>query len=212
MRLFDFMIEMHKHFTFQTCWFLSISQLIVCCAWCIAVTFTDDISNHWVTTTCLFNMFCFWYTFVRVCLFVPCGYLLGKGWPLGSCLWCLTVSLSLSHWYPGSGVVLDCIDSWSVHHYLLYLRRLHTIYVCHFLFYQFNLMSADALMCGDGFPFYCKVYIYFWFPNHNTWMKTVLTDALAVVRPTGVYLSDFFWSSIQLYVLLSLYLCLITFL
>ena len=29
----------------------------------------------------------------------------------GSRLWCLTVSLSLSHWYPGSGVVLDCIDS-----------------------------------------------------------------------------------------------------
>ena len=24
---------------------------------------------------------------------------------------CLTVSLSLSNWYPGSGVVLDCIDS-----------------------------------------------------------------------------------------------------
>ena len=23
----------------------------------------------------------------------------------------LTVSLSLSHWYPGSGVVLNCIDS-----------------------------------------------------------------------------------------------------
>ena len=29
----------------------------------------------------------------------------------GSRLWCLTVRLSLSHWYPGSGVVLDCIDS-----------------------------------------------------------------------------------------------------
>ena len=25
-------------------------------------------------------------------------------------LWCLSVSLSLSHWYPGSGVLLDCID------------------------------------------------------------------------------------------------------
>ena len=36
---------------------------------------------------------------------------LGKGWPLGFRLWCLTVSLSLSHWYLGSGVVLDCIDS-----------------------------------------------------------------------------------------------------
>ena len=32
-----------------------------------------------------------------------------------------TMSLPLSHWYPGSGVVLDCIDSWSLHPYLLYL-------------------------------------------------------------------------------------------
>ena len=30
-----------------------------------------------------------------------------------------TVSLSLSHWYPGSGVVLDCIDFWSLHPYFL---------------------------------------------------------------------------------------------
>ena len=27
------------------------------------------------------------------------------------------MSLSLSHWYPGSGVVLDCIDSRSLHAY-----------------------------------------------------------------------------------------------
>ena len=26
--------------------------------------------------------------FVRVCLYVLCGHLLGKGWPLGSRLWC----------------------------------------------------------------------------------------------------------------------------
>ena len=49
--------------------------------------------------------------FMRVCLFVPCGHLLGKGWPLGLRLWFITVSLSLSHLYPGPGVVLDCIDS-----------------------------------------------------------------------------------------------------
>ena len=42
---------------------------------------------------------------------VPCDHLLGKGCPFGSRLWCLTVSLSLSHWYRESGVVLDCIDS-----------------------------------------------------------------------------------------------------
>ena len=38
-----------------------------------------------------------------------------------------TVSLSLSHWYPGSGVVLDCIDSWSLHPYLLFLTLLAKI-------------------------------------------------------------------------------------
>ena len=49
--------------------------------------------------------------FVCVCLYAPFGHLLGKGLPFGSRLWCLTVSLQLFHWYPGSGVVLDCIDS-----------------------------------------------------------------------------------------------------
>ena len=54
---------------------------------------------------------CFCYAFVHICLLMPCGDLLGKGWPLGSRLLCLIVKLSLSHWYPRSGVVLDYIDS-----------------------------------------------------------------------------------------------------
>ena len=33
----------------------------------------------------------------RICSLLFCGHLLGKGWPLGSVLWCLIVSLSLSH-------------------------------------------------------------------------------------------------------------------
>ena len=32
------------------------------------------------------------------------------------------VKLSLSHWYPGSDVVLDCIDSWSLPSFLLYRK------------------------------------------------------------------------------------------
>ena len=67
----------------------------------------------------VFVLSCVCYVFVHVCLYVLCGHLLGKSWPLGSRLWRLTVSLSLSHWFPGSGVVLDCIDSWSLHPYLL---------------------------------------------------------------------------------------------
>ena len=53
-------------------------------------------------------------SWLHVFLLMPCGHLLGKGWPLGSRLWCLIVTLPLSHWYPGSGVVLDCIYSWSL--------------------------------------------------------------------------------------------------
>ena len=44
-------------------------------------------------------------------------------WPFSSRLWCLTVSLLLFHWYPGSGVVLDCIDSWSLPSFLLCISQ-----------------------------------------------------------------------------------------
>ena len=64
-------------------------------------------------------LYCYCYAFVPVCLLMPCGHLLGKRWPLDSRLWCLIVKLSLSHLYPWSGVVLDCIDSWSLPFFLL---------------------------------------------------------------------------------------------
>ena len=78
----------------------------------------------------MFFLSCVCYFFVRVCLYVLRGHLLGKGWPLGSRLWCLTLSLSLSHWYPESGVVLDCIDSWSLHPYLLWWKYRFSPWLC----------------------------------------------------------------------------------
>ena len=96
-----------------------------------------------------FFLSCVCYAFVHVCLYVPCGHLLGKGWPLSSRLWCLTVSLFLSHWYPGSGVVLDCIDSLSLHPYLLLLplsevhSQLYTgIFYCITLWFLFSYCIA----------------------------------------------------------------------
>ena len=50
-------------------------------------------------------------------------YMCKLSWPLGSRLWCLTVCLLLSHWYPGPGVVLDCIDSWSLPSFLLCISQ-----------------------------------------------------------------------------------------
>ena len=79
--------------------------------------FTDR--SKAVLLLCFF-LSCVCYAFVRVCLYTPCGHLLEKGLPLGPRLWCrLTVSFKLSHWYPRSGVVLDCIDSWPLHLYLI---------------------------------------------------------------------------------------------
>ena len=37
----------------------------------------------------MFFLSCVCYAIVHVCLYMPCGHLLGKGWPLGSRLWCL---------------------------------------------------------------------------------------------------------------------------
>ena len=79
--------------------------------------------TSFVDILCFF-LSCVCYAFVRVCLFVPCGHLLGKGWPLGSRLWCISVSLSLSHWNHGSGLVIDCIESWPLQPYLLWTQCL----------------------------------------------------------------------------------------
>ena len=44
--------------------------------------------SSFVDLLCFCSVLCL-LCFVRVCLYVLCGHLLGKGWPLGSRLWCL---------------------------------------------------------------------------------------------------------------------------
>ena len=82
----------------------------------------DEMVGAWCFGCCQAHQDCFCYAFMHICLLMPCGHQLGKGWPLGSRLWCLIVKLSLSHWYPGSGVVLDCIHSWSLPFFSLLLH------------------------------------------------------------------------------------------
>ena len=57
---------------------------------------------------CFFSGLCLFCLYAR--LFI-CDLWSTAGKGLTSRLWCLTVSLSLSHRYPGSGVVLVCIGS-----------------------------------------------------------------------------------------------------
>ena len=88
-------------------WYLSLLQWLTLFRWknrqlrmLLWFQWTFQGGTSFVDLLCFF-LSCVCYAFVRVCLYVPCSHLLGKGWPLGSRLWCLTVSLSLSHWYPG---------------------------------------------------------------------------------------------------------------
>ena len=73
------------------------------------------------------DLLCFCSVFCLLCL-CACLFICALWSPTGKGLtsWlsfvASTVSLSLFHWYPGSGLVLDCIDSWSLHPYLLWTR------------------------------------------------------------------------------------------
>ena len=62
-----------------------------------------------------------------------------------------SVSLSLSHWYPGSGVVLDCIDSWSLHHYLL-LKRLLVLLVPFQYWHQIGQKVCSQSVLSSIYP------------------------------------------------------------
>ena len=53
------------------------------------------------------DLLCFCSVFATCALWSPAG----KGLTSWLSFVMSTVSLSLSHWYPGSGVILDCIDS-----------------------------------------------------------------------------------------------------
>ena len=57
------------------------------------IAVSPECSYSFVDLLCFF-LSCVCYAFVRVCLLVPCGQLLGKGWPLCSSLWCITAVTS----------------------------------------------------------------------------------------------------------------------
>ena len=63
-----------------------------------------------------------------------------------------SVSLSLSHWYPGSGVVLDCIDSWSLHHYLLSIDLVVSEKTVLIYWWDSSMRDLDWKIQGQPWP------------------------------------------------------------
>ena len=111
-----------------------------------------------------------------------------------------SVSLSLSHWYPGSGVVLDCIDSWSLHHYLLELFFYTYWYAfmkhkrCHSLkFPDFDQTCIQCrnivagIMLGWARTIFWlvtvnnKYFIYFWWAPYDKLFKNITCFAVRCI-------------------------------
>ena len=57
-----------------------------CLKMLLGVMIKDEYESKVLTQLDLFMLVlsCFCYAFVNICLLMPCGHLLGKGWPLGS--------------------------------------------------------------------------------------------------------------------------------
>ena len=77
-----------------------------------------------------------------------------------------SVSLSLSHWYPWSGVVLDCIDSWSLHHYLLLIN------------YIFDGQKCDLGV--DNFRYNLNKLLSIASLWNHCWKDTILTSSIDI--------------------------------
>ena len=68
--------------------------------------------QHQERTLCFMFLFCLVFAMFCARLFICALWSpAGKGMTSWLSFVVYSVSLSLSHWYPGSGVVLDCIDS-----------------------------------------------------------------------------------------------------
>ena len=110
--------------------------------------------------------------------------LLRKGWPFGSRLWCLIAKLSLYHWYPGSGVVLDCIDSWSLPSVLLLFSLLVKIF---YWLFQGGASFVDHLF------YLCFVFVMLSCPSIAAFWSPAVTGAKGL--PHGSLVCDVFLSS-----------------
>ena len=97
-------------------------------------------------------LFCLVFAMFCACLFICALWSpAGKGLTSWLSFVVSSVSLSLSHWYPGSGVVLDCINSWSLHQYLLLEKNVpYSMLSC--LLPYFLIMKKKSLV----FNFYTK--------------------------------------------------------
>ena len=101
----------------------------------------------------MFFLSCFCYAFVRVCLYVLCGHLLGKGWPLDSRVWCLLwvchfpIGILGQVWY----LIVSILDlcTLQINNYLVALSENLIAYICLFLLLFLNVRKEASSVDPD---------------------------------------------------------------
>ena len=100
--------------------------------------------TSFVDLLCFCSVLCL-LCFVRVCFYVLCGHLLGKGWPLGSRLWCLLwvchfpIGILGQVWY-----LIVSIPDLCTLTYFLHIQCIH------------NLVTLNELMSGKWLSSSCE--------------------------------------------------------
>ena len=125
--------------------------------------------------TSFVDRLCFWSVLCLLCLcarLVICALWSPAGKGLTSWLSFVvsTVSWSLSHWYPRSGVVLDCIGSWSLHPYLLWLHNKVRValYKIQLSFFSLSLLVCVSVAANGFQKFAISLQKMKFLPNFNT--------------------------------------------
>ena len=89
---------------------------------------------------------CVCYVFVRVCLYVLCGHLLGKSWPLGPRLWCLLwvchfpIGILGQVWY----LIVSIPDLCTLTYFVKILYKMHSSY-CLIINHYYFAISASTM-------------------------------------------------------------------
>ena len=97
----------------------------------------------------VFVLSCVCYVFVRVCLYVLCGHLLGKGWPLGSRLWFLLwvyhfpISILGQVWY----LIVSIPDLCTLTYFH---RKLTYSYTVLWIYIPSHILCNCVCVCGSG--------------------------------------------------------------
>ena len=111
--------------------------------------------TSFVDLLCFCSVLCL-LCFVRVCLYVLCGHLLGKGWPLGSRLWCLLwvchfpIGILGQVWY----LIVSIPDLCNLITFIFWVPKITVSLIRHFWVWYFFLYFKDISLIYSGIIYY----------------------------------------------------------